>query len=308
MELLTFLSQESISDLHTVYCFVAPEYPALFLSLIKQHIRKKNTLTTLDTVEDSNALKASLGISFLGTKTFYWLCPQLFDAHHDLLAYITHYKGPNSIGFFNKKALPSSSKDLLLIDLPAEVTYFTFLEIFSFFYPQHAKKSNPFIKNAFTTYPTLSLDAAYLLMRYCMLIGSQPTPFLTAWLPTILNPNKSLFTLSSHFFAKKEQPFFELWNSLASDYSEPFWTTFWSEQLFKASAFISLNHAQNFTGAKRIGHRLPFSFMQKDWRSICIQELTKAHDHIYTIDWNIKNGLYSNFEHFYLNFFLNKFK
>lgn len=306
MNLLTFLSQEPLLDLHPTYCLVSTDYPALFFSLIKQHLRKKVPLTTLDSVEDSNALKASLEMSFLGTKILYWLSAQLLETHPNLLSYLSAYKGPNTIIFFSKKAPQTSN--VTCIDISAEVAYATFLEIFIFFYPLQAKKHTNLIKKIFTSYPTISLDAAYLLMRYCMLIGSQSQNFITSWLPTILVPTKSLFTLSSYFFAKKEQPFFELWKSIVSDYSEPFWTTFWSEQLFKASAFISLSSTQNFTGAKRIGHRLPFSFMQKDWRMLSASELNNAHDHMYSIDWNIKNGLSNNFEHFYLNFFLNKFR
>ena len=100
------------------------------------------------------------------------------------------------------------------------------------------------------------------------------------------------------------QQFFESWNSMSRDYSDLFWTTFWSEQLFKASAYISLNNGKNFLQAKRIAYRLPFSFIQKDWKMLKVHELAQAHNQLYAIDMNIKNGLNAHLEHFYLNFML----
>ena len=307
MDLLNFLSQETIHSANTVFCFSGPKYPALFFSIIKQKLKKILPLVSLDTLENEALLKAHLEMSFLGSQTLYWLSQDLIETYSTIVPYLVHYKGPNVVAFFTTKPLPASTDNIVIIEVPAEVNYQLFKELFTILYPTHAQKSSDLIKKVFKKYVKLTLDSSYMLMHYCILIGNKSDLFIQEWLTSIILPEKSLFTLSTYFFAKKSSLFFELWNSIASDYSEPFWTTYWSEQLFKAYAFIALSNNNNYIQAKRIAYRLPFSFMQKDWKSISLDELKNAHDHLYTLDWNLKNGLATNFEHFYLNFFLNKF-
>lgn len=304
MDLLAFLQQENKTD-HPIICFVGNDYPALFFSPIKQKLKCHIPLVTIDSITHEVELKSYLEMSFLGSKTLYWLSPDLIDSNPHLLPYLMHYQGPNIISFFSQK--PKSVENALIINLPSEINYALFLELFNILFPLYGKKSSHFIKNIFDNYSSLSLDSSYLLMQYCILVGNKSDIFMQEWLSSIVYPEKSLFTLSTYFFAKKGPLFFELWNKISEDYSELFWITYWSEQLFKAYAFIVLNNDNNFLQAKKIAYRLPFSFIQKDWKSISLIELQNAHDHLYQLDWNIKNGLSNNFEHFYLKFFLNQF-
>lgn len=307
MDLLTFLCQEHILDPTSIVSFVGKDYSPLFFSTIKQKLKSSLPVVTIDSLDNEAEFKAHLEISFLGTRTLYWLSPDFLDNNPNLLPYITHYTGPNIVSFFTQKIKTDTNPNTIIIDIPSEITYTLYIEIFTALYPLHAKKSNILVKDIFKKYSSLSLDSSYLLMHYCILIGNKSDTFIPEWLTSIIHPEKSLFILSTYFFAKKGPAFFELWNSISDDYSELFWTTYWSEQLFKAHAFITLNNAQNYLQAKRMAYRLPFSFIQKDWKTITIQELRNAHHHLYTLDWNLKNGLSSNLELFYLQFFLNKF-
>jgi hypothetical protein len=304
VDLLSFLRYENISDANPIICFVGDEYPALFFSPIKQKLKNFLPLVTIDSITNDAELKSHLEMSFLGSKTIYCLSPNLIESNPHLLRYLMEYKGPNIISFFSQKL--KSTDNTLSVDLPSEINYTLFLELFTTLYPLYGKKSSSFIKNIFNNYNSLSLDSSYLLMHYCILIGNKSEIFMQEWLSSIVHPEKSLFTLSTYFFAKKGPLFFELWNSISHDYSDLFWITYWSEQLFKAHAFILMNKNNNFLQAKKIAYRLPFSFIQKDWKSISLLELQNAHNHLYNLDWNIKNGLSTNFEHFYLQFFLNK--
>jgi hypothetical protein len=103
-------------------------------------------------------------------------------------------------------------------------------------------------------------------------------------------PELSLFTLSQYFFARDGMRFFKQWSILKDQYAAPFWISFWSEQLWRASSFIELSEQHNFAEAKRISFKLPFSFIQRDWKNVTVQELKRAHDVLYHCDCAIKNG------------------
>jgi hypothetical protein len=55
--------------------------------------------------------------------------------------------------------------------------------------------------------------------------------------------------------------------------------------------------------AKKVGFRLPFSFMQRDWKKTSVHELIQAHDCIYALDYGLKNGGEFWMELFYTKFF-----
>ena len=59
--------------------------------------------------------------------------------------------------------------------------------------------------------------------------------------------------------------------------------------------------------AKQISFRLPFTFVQKDWRSYSIRELKNAHQFIYTLDYDFKHGSTMAFDLFFSKFFSNQF-
>ncbi len=306
MDLLKFLSPNTVLTNSHVYCLVSSRYSSFFYPIIKQVFQKELPIISIDTIETEAALKASLEISLLGSKVAYWISSSLIETYPSLIPYLAHYRGPHTIIFFNSK--PIDAVTIAPIEFPAEIDYLLFSQLFTFLYPLQAKTKTDIFKAIFKKHTTLPFDTAYLLMHYSILVGNNSDAFIKDWLPLLIIPEKSLFTLSSHFFAKKEHLFFELWNAIASDYGEPFWLTFWSDQLFKAHAFITYTLNNNYIQAKRIAYRLPFSFMQKDWRSLSALELKNAHDYLYTVDWNIKNGLSNNLEHFYIQFFLGTFK
>ena len=308
MDLITFLStiiqKKDQSLLPSVICFSAKNYPALFFYYVRMLFKANGYIIQLldsELFAHDASLRAQLETSFLGTTKVYWLndSGDLDNKQQQALGnYVQEYKGPHTIVFFNAKPLSVITS----IQLPNEVDAYLYKSLCSLFFPEFAKK-NKEQSLIFKKYKSIPLDQACLLMHYSMVIGAKYESDFLGLLDAIVVPGKSLFTLSSYFFSRQDKEFFKLWHVIRYDYPDIFWTTFWSEQLFRAYAFVELMRKNDMVQAKKSAYRLPFSFVQKEWKHLSLQKLVTAHEQITTIDWNIKNGLSSHFEHFYLNFF-----
>ena len=64
---------------------------------------------------------------------------------------------------------------------------------------------------------------------------------------------------------------------------------------------IVMFQKNNIIDARKMSYRLPFSFIQKDWKNTSLNELSSLHSMIYDIEWRIKNG--GSEEHFDLLFY-----
>lgn len=311
MDFISFLSilndKTGSRKLPPVFCFVGKKYPALFFYHLKQ-VYKKNeySIQSLDceNIAQDASYKSHLEMSFLGTYYFYWLTNFMaLDAKQQqmLQHYFEQYEGPHTLHFFTDKPLITK---IPVIELPHDVDLALYVQLFTLFFPEHATKAkSPVILSFFKKYKYLSLENACLLMNYALVLGSKIDYAVEELFDALIVPEKSLFTLSGYFFAKQDREFFKLWHTIKDDYGDVFWTTYWSEQLFRAYCFVELMQKKDFAQAKKSAFRLPFSFVQKDWRTASLMELKSAHNQITTIDWNIKNGISSHFEHFFLNFF-----
>ncbi len=311
MDFIAFLSilpdKTGSRKLPPVFCFVGKKYPALFFYHLKQ-VYKKNEyiIQSLDceNIVHDLSYKSHLEMSFLGTNYFYWLTDFIgLDAKQqlNLQSYFEQYEGPHTLHFFTDKPLIAK---IHAVELPNDIDLELYIQLFSLFFPEYATKAkSQVVLSFFRKYKFLSLENACLLMNYALVLGSKIDGDVAELFDALMVPEKSLFTLSSYFFAKQDREFFKLWHAIKDDYGDVFWTTYWSEQLFRAYCFVELMQKKDFAQAKKSAFRLPFSFVQKDWRSVNLIELKNAHDQITTIDWNIKNGISSYFEHFFLNFF-----
>jgi hypothetical protein len=146
------------------------------------------------------------------------------------------------------------------------------------------------IQRLFKRHKNITLDAACMVMKYASLVGTGNQREVDDWLDMVLDIERSLFALSSAFFAKQGRLFFSLWSSIHDHYEPLFWITFWSEQIWRAACFVRYATAHNIVEARKIGHRLPFSFMQRDWRQVKEGELVAAHQFLYSADFAMKNG------------------
>lgn len=307
---IDFLSSQSI------ICFKgsADSYPLLFISLLCSQINRMQELPILYIDvhnQDFNAIQAQLETSFLGQKTIYWLknSHELDEKKRkQLLSYLTHYAGPNIVGIFLPLEAPilAGAQEVIIEPL---IDQKTFIDIALFFGKEMHIASNPLMTRVYKQNQTIPLDTVCLLMHYAKVLGSNTDYFISTWLEKIISPQKSLFTLSTYFFAKKAQPFFVEWKKINAEYSEQFWVAFWSEQLWRAYHYIDYSRAKQSALAKKIGYRLPFTFMSRDWQQFKSIELSKAHQYIYEIDSSLKNGGNPvGLDLFYSKFFVGEFK
>ena len=143
---------------------------------------------------------------------------------------------------------------------------------------------------------SLSRDAASIIMNYASILSVQQVKqFITEWVDILIMPERSLFTLSTLFFSKDIVPFLILWKSFKQTYSVHFWISYWSDQLFRAYHYICAKRVQKIVYAKKFAYRLPFSFIQRDWKNYSPEQLSKAHQKLYDLDFNIKQGIDEQF-------------
>lgn len=287
---------------HPVVSFTGSSYPLLFFSLFLDEVKKTESVVFVHELLDSlEQLKAQLSMSFLGNQSLFWLGDiRRLDARrkNDLISYLSTYTGPHAVWFFASDAVGHS------IELSDTVDQKEFEQLSSSFVPALAQKNRMFISKLFAKTSMVPFEQACLLVRYQQLIGNRADDFMHSWLHKIMVPDQSLFTLSSLFFGKKAEDFMLAWYTVLDKYSAQFWCAYWSEQLFRAYWYCSFMKAKQLAQAKKIGYRLPFSFLQKEWKKIGVDQLQTMHAQLYEIDHVLKNGVSEEgiFEPLFLQF------
>lgn len=295
---ITELFKSSLFDKNfknRIVYFKGIEYPFLFFHLLFQSIKKSSRLNVnfIKINElDISKLKLNFEQYFLGESLFFWLGNiSDYKKRNELISYLNLYYGPHSIGFFvNNEIQVESNFKIEPINCDNIATIAQFESLLFLWDASHHKIILQFIKKIFQKYNRLTLDQVCILANYAILLGSRYSNFIDNWLENILVNDYSLFTLSKYFFSHDSKSFFKYWNSIFENYAPVFWTSFWSEQLYRAVNFLNLrNQGKNFE-AKQMSYKLPFSFIQSDWKKTSIIELQKSHQHIYNIDYALKNG------------------
>ena len=155
----------------------------------------------------------------------------------------------------------------------------------------------------------MSLDEICMLMNYFFVTSMRFGEQLKQNLAAIIEPQSSLYSLAQSFFKKQKKLFFSLWAQKCNEYPVPFWTTYWSEQLWRAHYVVKFMQQNNYPAARRFGFRLPNSFIKGDWRLCSTTELKKSYEMIYDIDCAFKRGSliassFCSLDLFYCNYFL----
>ncbi len=295
---------------HSV-CFTASEYPALFFVRLWQHIKDQKKVIQPFLVEGLEwaQIESRLMMSFLGQVETLWLGNiSLLDVSikKKLIVFLEQYQGPHTVLYFIQLSDLSKKQNGtidLTFPLNNEDQDFLFTRLFSISKDQFAQSIDSAV------YKKLTLDQVCLLAHYIKCLGSGFKLFVEQWFSKIIRPEESLFTLAQYFFGKRKNEFFKVWFLIKDDYAGPFWTTFWSEQLWRAYHVVKFRKENNFAQSKQMEFRLPFSFLQKDWKNFSVQELLNTHDAMYRLDYGFKNSASENgIELFYHQFMQDKFK
>jgi hypothetical protein len=289
------------------------KYPLLFFSMLRNKIKEKSEqFITVDVMEhEPEQLSSQLSMSFLGLNARYWL-----RSFHELdakkkkywLSFIASYQGPHQIIFYSDAKDIEEADGRIVIEIPELADAQHYERLLTFFKPEI--KTQQFSKSLFVDRSTtVPFDSACLMMEYHAVTGAGVDEFIKNWLNKMVPSEKSLFTLSQHFFAKSTKSFFSLWQDIGPEYPEMFWTTYWSEQLWRAHYFVKMCKNKDLVQAKKIAYRLPFSFIQRDWRKLTQEELQSAHQAFYDFDFNFKNGASADaMELIFHKFLLGEFK
>jgi hypothetical protein len=128
------------------------------------------------------------------------------------------------------------------------------------------------------------------LWCYAGLVGARVEQFSATILPYLVTEDYTLFELSTAFFARDAKKFMKMFDLLNKEFQAPFWVAYFSEQLFRAFWYIYFKKNNKLVDAQKIAYRLPYSFVQKDWKLHNCKALATLHDKLYRFDCDFKHG------------------
>lgn len=327
LEFLENAKKKNFWNNSRVICFTGDAYSLFFLQTLFSFLKEKNiaSLTPLR-VEGTKKLWETLEQCFLGETSFYWLGNVLESIKSknkkgpDLIEILTLYRGPHSIAFFiptDHKLSLSARKRMTqskgMIELKNDINFIEASKLFSFFGASLTGAKRATVQELISNSGTITLDVACMLMQYLAVTNVRFIDSLKKNMAALVTPELSLVSLASAFFKKQERTFFSLWSERCHEYPIPFWTTYWSEQLWRAYHVMTFLKQNNFPAARRFSFRLPSSFLRYDWRQNSRTQLQKAYRMLYDIDFAFKTGALMpstavhSFDLLYCTHFLNKF-
>ena len=287
-----------------VICFCGAQYPLIFFTFFSRYIINLERINLSFTPFDQ--LIALLETQFLGQDKIYFLGDiSILDKRtkEQLFTYLAAYQGPHMILLFNNEEKHTVYSFFEIVIVSQSISYQAMTQLI-FFLPDNWQKSLiPMVKKIVKSKQHFNLEQAILILYYSSVVGRTLDQFFTAWFPLIYIQDSSLFSLCQYFFSRNSKQFFILWHQLAPSFPETFWITYFSEQTWRAYYYIQLQEQGHILEAKKISYRLPFSFIQKDWRHVNCNELLAAHHFLYTADRSIKTST----GHGYIDLFLAKF-
>ncbi len=286
---------KSLATDGSVICFnVTDAYPLLFFSLFLKRLKTdQQQIAFLDLTRQVQAI-AQLETSFLGTTRWYWLgnLDALSKAQQkEWLRYVQTYQGPNRLFYATMvEQRKQNTRSSGTITVPNQVDKKLFKALFTFFIRELKLIDERRIDQLFAHADGLDLDQACLLLQYMQVMGARSQEFYDHWLHHLVVPQNSLFRLSQYFFARQRTSFLKYWHAIKDEYPEQFWISYWSDQLWRAAFYCRYMKDRKLADAKKIGYRLPFSFLQKDYRNVNFNELLHAHQLLYDLDYELKHG------------------
>ncbi len=303
-----------------VICFKGQNYPILFFNRLFKILHQKNILPAphknlFINSTDKKQLQANLQQSFLGQKSFYWLGEYNFKGkdQNKLLDFLTVYKEPHFIAFFLNDEIisckiSSNLKKNTVINMQDIIDESIFKKILKLFDLNFSNEKLKFVSKFFKQTPP-RLDQVCMLMQYLELINSKATNiFYNYLMSTILEMQTPLTLLSQYFFSRQIKPFLKIWSTIYNEYPEMFWISFWSEQIWRAYYVVKFLKQKNYTQARRVSFRLPFTFINKDWKNFCPNSLARQHQFLYNNDFKLKKGsTFCFLDLFYIDHFINKY-
>lgn len=281
-----------------VTCFVANSYPYLFVRKLLAKLEADNSFSLprsriqLST-QDPKSLLPLLQQTVLGQASFFWLGDVedgFTTKNRDvLLNGLSGYTGENRIAFFVQEV--PSKISLHTIQLPMEISATDGVALINTFAPKILSSPQKLncINNLFKQNKTLSLNLFMTILDSLELIHTKNLDAFIGYLAPMLPINAELSNLSQAFF-KRDTSFFKTWSTLSEEYPPVFWLAFWGDQWWRAFHVITLAQQKNIILAKKMGFKLPYSFIATGWQNYQPVYFQNLLAQLYTIDYNIKRG------------------
>ncbi|MBY0353073.1 hypothetical protein K2W90_01795 [Candidatus Babeliales bacterium] len=258
---------------------------------------------------DEKKIQVMLAQNMLGINSFYWFGDSINTlpekTKKNLIEFFCLYRGPNSISFFVDLETNISTYPCTLIAIPSTIDYTDLQLLLSFYGKNIPEKKMALLKKIFARTPSLPLDTCCNILNMLDLVSVQLLDQLFTYLEKSLETQPAFAQLSEYFFSGNASAFFSVWSKVSQEYPEIFWLSYWSEQVWRAYHTKKFLQKNDFVQAKKMGYRLPYSFMNRYWKNFKLQDLSELHEQLYTIDYALKTGsTFCLLDQFYLNHFL----
>lgn len=302
MDLRQFLHQnlhEQMGSKRGATCFYGKEYPFFFFKLFFSVLESYSGLTNKpcylfkQTDCSLEQLKQIVCQQVLGESFTYWLgdIDQIFKANKigAVIDFLISYTGPHHIIFFTATALPLPDS-LAHVFLPSDVSIDEATQILEVLgNKQVAKKALKSISSCVSQDVKVSLGII-CQFYYAALLLNQQNCWHYCMAMAELENNAKLSLLTDYFFSKKTKEFFYAWKSLEASYTTIFWTTFWTDVLWRAYTVVICLERKNFSGAKQVAYRLPTAFLSTYSKQFSASYLASLHKISYAVDCAMKQG------------------
>lgn len=293
----SFLQALAQSTDRAHYPLLFEQFDAALFHYLVQLIAQARSLEVqiIDPAElEEQALQSLLQMSFLGQQRLIVvgdlseLAPRKRD---QLLIHLTDYAGPHVVISGCTKENAGILDQTVAIEVPV-IADKTFIANFIKLIAEDEKEAGRLERffNALTRTMNLSCAQLIQLLPYAQVIGSRTQEFETELLPRIIMVESSLFDVGSAFFAKDLNLFSTRWRTINNHYQTPFWLSYFSDQLFRAACYAAAKKEGAITEAQRIAFRLPYSFVQRDWKLHQPWALWQLHDQLIHYDAHFKMG------------------
>lgn len=281
-----------------VFCFSGTAYSALFFASIVPLLARRLQLNLeYIEVDEPATLMARLATLSISGNSFFWLgnsadCEASAAGIMQALSAGDGYQGPHRVALFIESKKEKSSlkgKSVVHISCDDEIDN-SVLKLFGDLVHGSQEKWSLPRPNIALKGTRLTLDGACTIMRYQAFGDALWGAVEQRWLSRLLPGDQSLFTLAQAFLAQNEDQFVACWWDVGPLYPPEFWLVFWSELLWQAWIVITFARASSAPVDRRWTYRLPFSFLQRDWKRYQPRELVVAHNALYGADYALKCG------------------
>jgi hypothetical protein len=287
-------------------------YSTCLSSVLINFMRKQNLNVQALHLDQHNRdeIQCMLSMGYLGVSIYYYLkgFNELSSGEQEKwIQFIATYKGPHRLFLFaayDVSFLQTSFCSIVKIPetlIPSELMHWSY-----FFVQKNLLASLARLIHALEqSVEKIKFDTALMLIYYASVLSPRLIEsFVATVLPHFLYDEQSLFVVADTFFAR-EKKFFLLWKQVFEKYSVQFWINFWMDYVSRAALYSHYKKNLDHENAKLISTRLPFRFINKNWKSHAPSELMNLHNQLYELDYHIKEGLCHERLHIILTTFFN---